>query len=94
MIMVFAATAFIPTGAEIAVGAGTTLAAQTVLEAVFGDEAVRRLAAAARRDLLVHVSALLDEEAGRFHAVLAETGVDAGTGDRLRAAAAAVGAAR
>ena len=42
MVAVFAATAFIPTGAEVAVAAGTTVAAQKVLEAIFGDQAVRR----------------------------------------------------
>ncbi len=92
MIVVFAATAFIPTGAEIAVGAGTTVAAQKVLEAIFGDEAVRRLASLARQDLLTRVDGLLGEEAARFHQVLAESGVDPTAGDRLRAAAAKVAA--
>ena len=44
MIAVFTATAFIPTGAEIVVAGGTTVAAQKVLEAIFGDQAVRELA--------------------------------------------------
>ena len=44
MIAVFTSTAFIPTGLEVAVGAGTTVAAQKVLEAIFGDQAVRNLA--------------------------------------------------
>ncbi len=92
MIVVFAATAFIPTGAEIAVGAGTTVAAQKVLEAIFGDEAVRRLASLARQDLLTRVDGLLGEEAARFHQVLAESGVDPTAGDRLRTAAAKVAA--
>ncbi len=93
MIVVFAATAFIPTGAEIAVGAGTTVAAQKVLEAIFGDEAVRRLATQARQDLLTRVDGLLAEEAARFHEVLAKSGVDTSAGDRLRAVAAKVAAA-
>lgn len=88
MIAVFAATAFIPTGAEIAVGAGTTVAAQKVLEAIFGDEAVRRLAGQARNDLLRRVNALLQEEASRFYQVLDESGVE--NGDRIREAAAAL----
>jgi Dynamin family len=92
MIAVFTATAFIPTGAEIAVAGGTTIAAQKILEAIFGDDAVRRLATQARRDLLVRVGVLLRQEADRFHAVLEESGVDGGAGDRLRAAAAAVNA--
>ena len=64
MIAVFASTAFIPTGLEVATGAGTTVAAQAVLQAIFGDQAVRTLAAKARGDLLERVRALLDEEAG------------------------------
>ncbi|MEV4416793.1 GTPase domain-containing protein [Catellatospora sp. NPDC049609] len=94
MVVVFAATAFIPTGAEIAVGAGATVAAQKVLEAIFGDDAVRRLAGQARQDFLTRVHELLKEEAARFHTVLEGTGVEDGGGDRLRAAAAAVDAAR
>jgi hypothetical protein len=92
MVAVFAATAFIPTGAEIAVAGGTTIAAQKVLEAIFGDDAVRRLAGQARRDLLTRVGVLLREEADRFHALLRESGVDSGAADRLRAAASAVDA--
>lgn len=93
MVVVFAATAFIPTGAEIAVGAGATVAAQKVLEAIFGDDAVRRLAGQARQDFLTRVHELLKAEAARFHAVLEGVGVEDG-GDRLREAAAAVDAAR
>ena len=61
MIAVFASTAFIPTGLEVATGAGTTVAAQKVLQAIFGDQAVRTLAAKARADLLDRVGALLDD---------------------------------
>jgi len=94
MIAVFAATAFIPTGAEIAVAGGTTLAAQKVLEAIFGDQAVRELAGLARIDLLDRVRALLDAEARRFLAVLDLSGVDAEAAQRLRRAAALVETAR
>ena len=67
MIAVFAATAFIPTGPEVAVAGGTTVAAQKVLEAIFGDQAVRTLAAnGPRRTCWTRVAALLDEEAGRY----------------------------
>jgi hypothetical protein len=90
MVVVFTATAFIPTGAEIAVGAGTTIAAQKVLEAIFGDDAVRRLASQARQDLLSRVDTLLEGEAARFHRALADSGVDPGAGHRLRAAASLV----
>ncbi len=43
MIVVFAQTGGI-TGAEVGIAGGTTVIAQRVLEAVFGDQAVRRLA--------------------------------------------------
>jgi hypothetical protein len=94
MIAVFAATAFIPTGAEIAVAGGTTVAAQKVLEAIFGDQAVRRLAERARSLLMERVQALLDEDAGRFRAVLTDLNVDPYRTVRLRERAAAVSAAR
>jgi hypothetical protein len=94
MISVFAATSFIPTGVEFAVAGGTSVAAQKVLEAIFGDQAVRSLAERARTDLLDRVQALYAEEAARFTAVLDAAGVDADGADRLRAAAAEVTAAR
>ncbi|MEV6526258.1 dynamin family protein [Longispora sp. NPDC051575] len=61
MIAVFTATSFIPTGAEVGVAAGTTVVGQKILEAIFGDQAVRTLAAKARKDLLTRVEALYDE---------------------------------
>jgi hypothetical protein len=94
MIAVFTATSFIPTGAEIVVAGGTTLAAQKVLEAIFGDQAIRELADRARGDLLTRVRTLLDEEAARYLGRLDGIGVDAVAADRLRRAAAAVRSAR
>jgi hypothetical protein len=94
MIAVFTSTAFIPTGAEIAVGAGTTVAAQKVLEAIFGDQAIRTLAARARDDLLTRVDALLDTEAARYAARTESVGLDVEPGGALRKAAETVEAAR
>jgi hypothetical protein len=94
MVSVFAATAFIPTGAEVATAAGTTIAAQKVLEAIFGDQAVRSLAELARTDLLKRVRTVLNAEADRFDLVRASTGVDIGSAQRLRDASAAVATAR
>ena len=90
MIGVFAATAFIPTGLEVAAGAGTAVAGQKVLEAIFGDQAVRSLAEKARADLLARVDALLAEEADRYLVRIHATGVDADLGAALRRAAAEV----
>jgi hypothetical protein len=94
MIAVFTATSFIPTGAEVVVAGGTTIAAQKVLEAIFGDQAVRTLAEQARIDLLARVRALLAQDASRFRAVLDGTGVDLDASATLRRASAAVQSAR
>jgi len=53
-------------GIEVLVAGGTSAASQKVLEAVFGDGAVRTLAARARADLLERVEALLAVECRRF----------------------------
>jgi hypothetical protein len=94
MIAVFTATALIPTGLEIAVAGGTTIAAQKVLEAIFGDQAVRELAERARRRLLDRVGTLLDSEGDRFRAVLGQQGVERDAPGSLGRAADAVRAAR
>ncbi|MEU5788393.1 ABC transporter [Micromonospora purpureochromogenes] len=94
MIAVFASTAFIPTGLEVATGAGTTVAAQTVLQAIFGDQAVRTLANKARADLLDRVRALLDEEAARYLTRTDEARPGADAGAELRRAASRVEVAR
>ncbi|WP_262283544.1 GTPase domain-containing protein [Micromonospora sp. MA102] len=94
MIAVFAATAFIPTGLEVATGAGTTVAAQAVLQAIFGDQAVRNLASKARVDLLDRIGALLTEEADRFLARTADARPAKDTGAALRRSAREVEKAR
>jgi hypothetical protein len=90
MIAVFASTAFIPTGLEVVAGAGTTVAAQKVLEAIFGDQAIRTLAGKARDDLLSQVEALLDAEAARYLELIESVGARPDLGVELRAAADAV----
>jgi hypothetical protein len=67
---------------------------QKILEAVFGDQAVRRLAAQAREDLLHRVRALLDSEKARYLTVLDAAGAPGGAADKLRDAARAVDDAR
>ncbi|MGS2614009.1 ABC transporter [Micromonospora sp. LZ34] len=94
MIAVFASTAFIPTGLEVATGAGTTVAAQAVLQAIFGDQAVRTLANRARADLLDRVRALLDDEAARYLARTEQARPAADTAAELRRAAGRVEVAR
>src|SRR5699024_10769830 len=65
MVLVFASTGGL-TGGEIAVAGGTAVVAQKVLEAIFGDDAVRRLTTAARADLLGRVEELMAAERARF----------------------------
>ena len=50
MVVVFASTGGF-TGAEVGIAGGSAVVGQKVLEAVFGDQAVRRLAMNARTDL-------------------------------------------
>jgi hypothetical protein len=78
MIVVFASTAGV-TGAEVGIAGGSAVLGQKLLEAVFGDQAVRRLAEHARSDLELRVAELYAEEAHRFTAVLDSLGLD-GTG--------------
>jgi hypothetical protein len=93
MIVVFAHTGGL-VGAEIGVAGGTAVLAQRILEAVFGDQAIRRLAQTAKDDLDARVQALLAEELVRYHKILDGLAVDSDDSERLRAAAAAVGSAR
>jgi hypothetical protein len=93
MIVIFAQTAGV-TGAEVGVAGGTAVVGQKVLEAVFGDQAVRRLAEQARQDLQTRVEDLLDAECARFWDVLDRSPVDPTAADRLRALAARAEGAR
>ncbi|MGK5555372.1 ABC transporter [Actinomadura kijaniata] len=87
MLAVFASTGGL-TGLEIGIAGGTSVLSQKVLEAVFGDQAVRKLTDSARDDLRRRVRELMDAEQERFTALLDDlTGPDP---DELRAAAAAV----
>ncbi len=92
MIGVFSHTGGL-TGGEIAVAGGTTVAGQRLLEAIFGDQAVRTLAAEARIDLMGRVERLLAAEVARFDRLLEP--VDAAEqAAALRTGLAAVEAAR
>ena len=54
------------TGLEIGVAGGTAVVGQRLLEAVFGEDAVRRLAQTAREDLNLRCQNLLQAEQQRF----------------------------
>ena len=66
MIVVFAHTGGMLVGAEVGVAGGTAVLAQKLLEAVFGDQAVRTLAERPGRTWSVRTRALLDAERRRF----------------------------
>jgi Dynamin family len=86
MIVVFAHTAGV-TGAEAGIAGGSAVVGQKLLEAVFGDQAVRTLAERARQDLEGRVRELLDAERRRYTDLLDSLEVDSDGPDRLRAAA-------
>ncbi|MDO8151797.1 dynamin family protein [Isoptericola sp. b408] len=86
MVLVFASTAGL-TGLEIGIAGGTAVAAQKLLEAVFGDDAVRRLAAQAKERLTARVDTVLRGQAARYTAQLDALGADRADGRRLRDAA-------
>jgi hypothetical protein len=77
-------------GAEVGIAAGTAAVAQRLLEAVFGDQAVRSLASTARAELLARVGELLDDERLRMEVLLGSPRGRQRRGDRLRRAVAAV----
>jgi energy-coupling factor transporter ATP-binding protein EcfA2 len=93
MVAVFAQTGGL-TGGEIAVAGGTTALGQRVLEAVFGDAAVRSLADRAREDLEARADLLLRYELERFDLRVAAAAPARGAADELRAAVAGLDAAR
>ena len=70
MVGVFAQTGGL-TGAEVVIAGGSSAVGQKLVEALLGDQAVRRLTADARSDLERRVDALIDAEAARFDAALA-----------------------
>ncbi len=94
MLVVFASTAFIPTGAEVGVGAGSAVVGQKLLEAVFGDQAVRSLAAKARTELLARVDDLLSAERDRLLGLLDGVDIDPDAGQTLRRIDTAIRTAR
>ncbi len=86
MVVVFAHTAGL-TGAEAGIAGGSAVLGQKLLEAVFGDQAVRSLAERSRRSLDARVRALLEGERARYTDLLESLGVDAESPERVRAAA-------
>lgn len=85
MVVVFAHTAGV-TGAEAGIAGGSAVIGQKLLEAVFGDQAVRSLAERAKRDLERRVRDLLELERRRYTGLLDELGIQADAPEKLRVA--------
>ena len=87
MIVVFAHTAGV-TGAEAGIAGGSAVLGQKLLEAVFGDQAVRTPRRARPRDpSRSRVGALLDAERARYRALLDGLRLEPRAADQLRDAA-------
>ena len=86
MVVVFASTGGV-TGAEVGIAGGSAVVGQKLLEAVFGDQAVRRLALNARKDLATRVDVLMERERQRYLDLLDGLELSADTGEQLRALA-------
>ena len=69
IVVVFASTGGL-TGGEIVIAGGSAVVGQKLLETIFGEDAVRRLAGEARKDLTGRVSSLFATEAARVTAAL------------------------
>ena len=93
MVLVFSQTGGL-IGAEVGVAGGTAVLAQRVLEAIFGEDAVRRLAKQAKGDLDARVEAVMATELGRYLAALDAVGFAPEQAGEVRAALAEVNEAR
>ncbi|MET8004572.1 GTPase domain-containing protein [Nonomuraea glycinis] len=89
MLAVFASTGGL-TGIEVGIAGGTSVLSQKLLEAVFGDQAVRTLTVAAREDLRERVRGLMEEEAVRYTTLLGTVQPPPDTAAMLRASARSV----
>jgi predicted GTPase len=74
------------TGAEVGIAGGSALIGQKLLEAVFGDQAVRSLAQRARESLELRVRELFDAERARYIDLLDALALDPEAPEALRKA--------
>ncbi len=87
MVVVFASTGGALAGAEVGIAGGSALLGQKLLEAVFGDQAVRRLAERARAALDERVRSLFEDEMARYTGIIDGLDIDTDAPLRLRDAA-------
>ena len=81
-------------GAEVGIAGGSAVLGQKLLEAVFGDQAVRSLAQRAKRSLEARVQELLEAERARYTDLLDSLGLDPEAPEALRRASRRVEDAR
>ena len=93
MILVFSQTGGL-LGAEVGIAGGTAVLAQRLLEAVFGEDAVRGLTKKAKASLDARVAGLIDHERDRFYAVLDVTDVRREQAAAIREAVTAIEVSR
>ncbi len=93
MLVIFSQTAGL-TGAEIGVAGGSAVLAQKLLESIFGEDAVRRLAVIAKQLLDERVHALMAGDLGRYEQALADLQVTGERAARIREASERVNIAR
>ena len=74
------------TGAEVGIAGGSAVLGQKLLEAVFGDQAVRSLAERARKSLEIRVRELFADEQARYTELLDALALDPETPEALRRA--------
>jgi hypothetical protein len=92
MLLVFSQTGGL-SGGEVGIAGGSAVLSQRILEAIFGDQAVRNLAAQSRRKLMDKAQELYAGEQVRLHAAVSDVQVSPGQAGRITAASAAVEAA-
>nr|WP_256478159.1 ABC transporter [Corynebacterium stercoris] len=85
MLVVFSTTAGI-TGGEVAIAGGSAVVGQKLLETIFGEDTVRRMATDARNDLNQRLDDLLRVERERYY-VLTDPLLQGTTAETLRGAA-------
>ncbi|WP_394277747.1 ABC transporter [Luteococcus sp.] len=93
MVYVFAHTAGL-SGAEVGIAGGSAVLSQKLLEAVFGDDAVRRLAEQAKQHLDARIEGVMAQEMQRFDDALRGMVSDRDQAVRIREAVEAVTFAR
>lgn len=79
MVIIFATTAGL-TGGEVAVAGGTAVVAQKLLEAVFGDEAVRQMTKSAKESLSRRAGEFLLDDSEPFRRELSALHIDPSSG--------------